>query len=307
MGLVCIYMIINKINDKKYIGQTADFCQRIKQHIRGENQVIDKAINKYGWENFKAKIIEFCDKNDLDKKEKYWINYYNTYNSDDYNCCAGGNSNRGFKMSEKQKEKLRKPKPSMQKHNNPKSFIDKKIALKILKDRKENELTQKELSNKYDISQSTISKILRNDHFICEEIDFDFNSLKKIIRKRYSNKINKEKVKKIIKERKNNWLTYEELSNKFDVSTPLIGQILKGEHWICKEMDFKFKDLNNRKHRINGVENPNVKVNKKIAYEILEGNKKKNYKELANEYNLSISTIARICRKEHFIFDGGED
>ena len=62
----CIYMYINKINNKKYVGQTKDFFDRHRRHIqssfnknakRDYNTPFHRAIRKYGIENFDIKIL----------------------------------------------------------------------------------------------------------------------------------------------------------------------------------------------------------------------------------------------------------
>lgn len=59
-----IYKIVNKINNKIYIGKTNDIQKRIKRHLRSVKNKINRylyvAINHYGWENFDAEIIEEC-------------------------------------------------------------------------------------------------------------------------------------------------------------------------------------------------------------------------------------------------------
>ena len=54
-----VYMHINKINDKKYIGITS---YSLKERWRngngyGENTPFGQAIKKYGWNNFEHKIL----------------------------------------------------------------------------------------------------------------------------------------------------------------------------------------------------------------------------------------------------------
>lgn len=55
-----IYRWTNKINGKKYIGQTVNPRKRYLQHKRGEradSQIIDRAILKYGAENFDYTVL----------------------------------------------------------------------------------------------------------------------------------------------------------------------------------------------------------------------------------------------------------
>lgn len=95
-----IYKYTNKLNGKSYIGQSICIENRQKQHLydalyRPEKGTgIDVAINKYGIDNFEFEILEECSENELDEKEAYWIEKYNTY-YEGYNRTPGGVSLRG--------------------------------------------------------------------------------------------------------------------------------------------------------------------------------------------------------------------
>lgn len=55
-----IYRWTNKVNGKKYVGQTIHPDKRYLQHKRGEradSQIIDRAILKYGAENFDYTVL----------------------------------------------------------------------------------------------------------------------------------------------------------------------------------------------------------------------------------------------------------
>lgn len=93
-----IYKITNKINNKIYIGQVYNktIYDRFKRHIKSacpsSNSKIGRAIYKYGAENF---VIEEIDRasslDELNKKEIYWISFYNSTKSDiGYNLTPGG-------------------------------------------------------------------------------------------------------------------------------------------------------------------------------------------------------------------------
>ena len=91
-----IYKITNTINDKVYIGQTIKTVEkRFTQHKNNSNKpyfsqiVLYKAFNKYGIENFKCETIEEVANELLDEREKYWIEYYNSY-FEGYNSTIGG-------------------------------------------------------------------------------------------------------------------------------------------------------------------------------------------------------------------------
>ena len=89
-----IYKITNDINDKVYIGKTEfNIEKRFQEHCRdalkdrNEKRPLYNAMNKYGIEHFKIEEIEQC--NDIENREKYWIEYYDSYNNG-YNATLGG-------------------------------------------------------------------------------------------------------------------------------------------------------------------------------------------------------------------------
>lgn len=98
--VICgIYCIFNKVNHKRYIGQSVDIEKRWKQHknllssrkFQIENQHLVSAWHKYGADNFEFFIIEKCNVKELDVFEKFWIDYYNSNNPNKgYNKTLGG-------------------------------------------------------------------------------------------------------------------------------------------------------------------------------------------------------------------------
>lgn len=109
-----IYCIENIITNKKYIGQSINIKDRWSKHKSElnhqthDNDYLQKAWNKYGENNFKFYIIERCNIKDLDEKEIYYIEYYNTLNRNyGYNLKSGGQCN-GSQVTDYVKEKLSK-------------------------------------------------------------------------------------------------------------------------------------------------------------------------------------------------------
>ena len=85
-----IYKVTNKINGKVYIGQSVDIGRRWREHMTAKDDIyFHKAIQKYGVEIFEWEVIEQCKKKDLDEREIYWIEYYDSFNKG-YNCTKGG-------------------------------------------------------------------------------------------------------------------------------------------------------------------------------------------------------------------------
>lgn len=125
-----IYKIINKINNKSYVGSTSNFDKRWYSHrFRLKNNThhsskLQNSVNKHGIENFVFEVIEECPKELLIEREQHWIEILNSYN-DGYNstpraCNNGGLADEtieklkkihtGKKMSKEAKEKMSKSK-----------------------------------------------------------------------------------------------------------------------------------------------------------------------------------------------------
>lgn len=135
--MIGIYKITNLINNKSYIGQSVCIKRRISEHLhyKDPQQRIDRAIAKYGKQNFSWEVIEECSITDLSTREQYWINYYNTYH-DGYNDTIGGDGspNLSIKLSKE----------------------DIKQIYTLLKNF---ELTQNEIAAKFGVSYQVISDI----------------------------------------------------------------------------------------------------------------------------------------------------
>ena len=83
-----IYETINLINGKRYIGKDV---YNDSEYL-GSGRILTKAIKKYGIENFKKIILEFCNSiEELNEREKHWIAITNAQKSQKYyNVGAGG-------------------------------------------------------------------------------------------------------------------------------------------------------------------------------------------------------------------------
>ena len=60
-----------------YIGRTTQFENRLRSHIN--HKLSDKFHvfgNLVGWDNFTISIVEFCEKEDLGKRENYYLQKY---------------------------------------------------------------------------------------------------------------------------------------------------------------------------------------------------------------------------------------
>lgn len=78
-----IYKIVNQINGKVYIGQTIHFQRRWSEHKAkamesNPTRKLYKAMKEYGIENFSFEIVECCEIEELNERELYWIDYYDS-------------------------------------------------------------------------------------------------------------------------------------------------------------------------------------------------------------------------------------
>ena len=80
-----IYKITNTINGKIYIGRSTNVQDRWVQHIKSALEIgtiaktqLYKEMKNYGIENFSFELLEKCDKNQLNEKEKYYIALFKT-------------------------------------------------------------------------------------------------------------------------------------------------------------------------------------------------------------------------------------
>ncbi len=136
-----IYIIRNTVNSKVYIGQTKTSVeQRWKEHLRHArygDQVINRAMKKYGIDKFYIETLEICDIKALDYREMYYIDLYDsTDKSKGYNISIGGNTPR---------------------------FKRKVLSISDLIHLYTNELwTLEQIANKYEVSRYIICTELKN-------------------------------------------------------------------------------------------------------------------------------------------------
>lgn len=102
-----VYLITNKENNKKYIGQTiGTLDRRWKRHVADSlsnrsDTKFSRAIRKYGKDSFKVEVIyETENKDELDTVEKEMIKKYNSI-LEGYNSCDGGSDCNTYRYKNK--------------------------------------------------------------------------------------------------------------------------------------------------------------------------------------------------------------
>lgn len=144
---VYVYKITNKINSKIYIGVTGNIKQRWNEHknaVKRKCFYLQRAINKYGINNFIIEQIEKCNCYfDAFKKETYWIKHYNSRNNKfGYNLTLGGEGGSAGESSTSAKLKETQ-------------------VLEILTKFSTGEFTYLQLGKKYSVDSTTIGYIVR--------------------------------------------------------------------------------------------------------------------------------------------------
>ena len=115
MATYCVYKLSNMITLMAYVGKTPTerFDDRMGEHEDpndGPNMLITKAINKYGWENFKVEIL--IDNVPLEQQvENFYIQRENTMAPHGYNKQRGDGSGTVTYNEHQKKWEVRGPGP----------------------------------------------------------------------------------------------------------------------------------------------------------------------------------------------------
>lgn len=149
--MIGIYMFENKKTHKKYIGQSTNIERRKEEHLMwpSKHSYFDNELKKIGIDQFNFSILEECDIEELDEREKYWISFYNTYvyneNSCGYNLTLGGQNQRGS--------------------FNPGAKLDDNDVKEIIILLEEHRLNNKQIAQLYNVHYNTIDGINRCKHW----------------------------------------------------------------------------------------------------------------------------------------------
>lgn len=74
-----VYRWVNLINGRTYVGSSVNLSKRFTSYYSYKylvdpkrNMLIDKALIKYGYSNFKLDIMEYCDRAEVRNRENYF-------------------------------------------------------------------------------------------------------------------------------------------------------------------------------------------------------------------------------------------
>lgn len=101
-----IYAIKNKLNGKIYVGCSKNIKDRWKAHckqLKKRTSLINRAIQKYGVDNFEFAVLLKCPSMCFDYWEKYYINLLNSMTPIGYNLTSGGEYKKFYSLETRQK------------------------------------------------------------------------------------------------------------------------------------------------------------------------------------------------------------
>lgn len=191
-----VYKITNKINNKKYIGQTNNLKRRFQEHLhdKRKNHPIHEALVKYGKENFDYEIL-YYGKN-YNVEEKKWIKYYNTQNKNfGYNIVEGGQDSSG--------------------EDNPMSQITKKQAEEIINLLLNTDLQHQEIADKVKCSVFIVNFINIGTSWYNSKYDYPLRSAR----------LSEDKYNEIVNLLKNTKLSFDDIGKKLNLGRHIIQNI----------------------------------------------------------------------------------
>lgn len=246
-----IYIIINILNNKKYIGSSCRLKKRIREHLRDLingnhiNIKLQNSINKYGLENFEIKYYLY---NDLDRIslfsiEEFLINHFNTYKigynmsdlargrtdySEEEKKIIGerlGGSTRGIPKTKEHKEKCGKSiSITNSGEGNPLAKLSEQDVIFIRNNAEK--YTCDYFSKLYNVEKKAIRDVIH------------LRSWKSIIIEGYNPPIEMKRSSKVtlelcllVKKYREEGLIYKDISEKVGLCSKTIQKIIKQELW----------------------------------------------------------------------------
>lgn len=107
--MIGIYKITNP-KGRIYIGQTRNFTKRLAAYKRklAVGQIrLNRSFKKYGIKNHIFELIEECQFEELNIKERYWQDYYNVLNDNGLNCILTETNILPREISDETRQKLK--------------------------------------------------------------------------------------------------------------------------------------------------------------------------------------------------------
>lgn len=292
--IICGIYKIEYPNGKIYIGQSQNIYKRIIEHNQrarkgshgsSKIQLCEQAIQKYG-QITQVEILEECSINQLDDKEKYWINFYEATNKEKgYNLLDHGD------VSERRG--VNHPNANLSQEQ-----IDEIIDLLI----NHKELSYLDIAKQFNVYDDLIYRISAGKSYYQQSINYplrknDHSSQKKIKISDYFQK--EQELLNLKEELKYNWwlqMDNGDLYHKYNISRKLLYAINQGKI---------FSEIGDYTYPIRKTKNTNL-FSKEEVLEILNDlrNTKQSMTTIAEKYKVNRCTISKINQgQSYFIKD----
>lgn len=288
MGI--IYCATNKVNGKKYIGQTRNNLEVRKSNHMSDFKVFKRtkpnskfyrAMDKYGWDSFEWSVLEEgISVEDLNEREIEYIREFKTYNSEyGYNMTLGG------------------------------TYISKKDTIEtrteeevesIIKKLVETDLNSKEIADELGEKHWYVRLISRrNTH---KHIWDKFSESEEEYRKRRGKKIRRTPIKTIediIKDVEKDEQTLKDIALKYDVKINTVWRIANGVSYAYLWDYESYSKVRNKDNKIRrGDDNPRNKyrteVWENVKKDIIETDMK--LKDIAKKHGMTEESVYSFNR-----------
>lgn len=232
-----IYMVVNMVNHKKYIGQSKNIKKRFQSHhlvdYKNENNCnyntkFYQAIRKYGIDNFEVIVLQLCKEEELDELEIKFIKEFDTFRNG-YNSTEGGqlwSPNIHSKETELKRQQTREKNKSLMSENHPRAKLTNQQVWDIRQRYIDGESIKDIYQDFKDLysNQQTFKRIVLGQTYVT------VGNIPNKEQIRHTNaKLTDVQVKEIRNSYKKGIVSYKELGKKYGLSESSIAAIVKRE------------------------------------------------------------------------------
>lgn len=264
-----IYIIKNRINSKVYVGQSINAAERFIKHCKPsaakDNSLIDKAIQKYGANNFWYEIIEEQIEN-YNERERYWISFYGSQVPNGYNIMPGGEEP-----------------PLYYSIDHPLSTFDGiEEVHQIKRELRETKMSLNEIAQRHGTSKRTVMRINQGLHY--EELGeaYPIRSIPRLM-----GKLTDDQVAEIIELLKYSYRQYEDIGAQYGISVSAVKQINSGECHPLPGVEYPVRHYKNSGK-------PACTYNQVTEISDLLSNTKMTCGQIAKCYGIDLQTVYSI-------------
>ena len=224
MDKIYIYRYRNIITGNSYIGKTNNVERRKREHKSAANNPSNpyynklwaKKIRQYGLENFEFSILEETDSAHFAERERYWIEYYNTFNGAGYNLTSGGENCK-----------------------NTQNILTDEEAKQIIQLLQDSDESQYVIAAEWNISQTLLSNINLGLRYRQQNVNYP-------IRKNYKTW---EDYESLINDIVNTTIPFTKLQEKYGYSYSAIKRINEGIMHRQQDLEYPLRKVDQNKEK----------------------------------------------------------